>query len=38
MQRTHTNKYKKINNKIKNGQRALIDIFSKDTYRWPADT
>ena len=28
----------KINNPIKNGQKASIDISSKKTYRWPKGT
>ena len=29
---------KKSNNPIKNGQKTLIDISPKKTYRWPAGT
>ena len=31
-------KKKKANNPDKNGQRILIDIFPKETYRWPVGT
>ena len=28
----------KTNNPIKNGQKTLVDISLKKTYRWPRDT